>query len=397
MLKHNRIAVLCQYPFPEGMAATIRILTYCKGLQANGVDTEVFSFRWLADNDPAPSCGEVIGVKYKTSHRWDTGKGRIHKILVDKTLIYFKAVRDIVRSHRENPLDYVILSFDSIANLAFFVPALRLCGIKLVFICDEFPQAIRNLKHDIPFFHKIAYRILSLGIEKRITMTGELERFYNQFGVRPTHQMCSVLDTDRFDGVRRQAVEKPYLCYMGNMQLAKDNVDNIIEAFALLADRYPELELHLYGTPGASDKALLQSVIDRHGLEARVLLKGRAGYESVPQILANATLLVTSQPDTRRAEGGFPTKMAEYMMSHTPMLVTDVGEICRYVKDGETAFVVAPADPVAYSERVADILDDPESAKCIAENAYEYASANFGAVSVTSALVSFLDDDSENR
>ena len=122
----------------------------------------------------------------------------------------------------------------------------------------------------------------------------------------------------------------------------------------------------------------------------RVFIKGRVDYKEVPQILANATVLVTSQPNTKRAEGGFPTKMGEYMMSHTPMLVTDVGEIHEYVQDGITTFMVAPENPTAYAEKLIYILDHPDEATHVAENAYAYAIKNFSAKEVTKDLLHFL-------
>ena len=51
---------------------------------------------------------------------------------------------------------------------------------------------------------------------------------------------------------------------------------------------------------------------------------GRVNFGDVPQILCDATILLTSQPITKRAAGGFPAKLAEYMRSHTPSIVTNV-------------------------------------------------------------------------
>ena len=39
----KKILILCNYPFPEGMAATNRIFAYSKGLNQNGIKTEVLT------------------------------------------------------------------------------------------------------------------------------------------------------------------------------------------------------------------------------------------------------------------------------------------------------------------------------------------------------------------
>ncbi len=179
---------------------------------------------------------------------------------------------------------------------------------------------------------------------------------------------------------------------MGNMMLAKDNVDNIIKAFSLFSSEYKDYELWLFGTPSEKDLDAIRRCIEDTGTKEKVFIKGRVDFGQVPQILANAQILVTSQPITKRAEGGFPTKMAEYMMSHTPMIVTDVGEIHNYIHDGETAFMVKPCDPDAYAEKLRYIIQHPDIAKVVATKAYKYAKENFCAKPVTQGLIEFLSD-----
>lgn len=386
----HHIAILCQYAFPEGMAATTRIVSYGKGLQRNGVKTDVFSFQWLDDKSDVLSEGEVSGVHYKISHRWHTGKGKLYKMLVDFPAVYFKAVRDIMRSHRDFPIEYVFVSFDSLPRLFFFVPLLKILGFKLVYISDEFPEPIRRLKSDIPRWQYLCYRFISLFFCKRVLMTRALEMFYNKTGVLPTHIMCSILDESRFEEIQRFPVEREYLCYMGNMQLAKDNVDNIVRAFSRIADEFPNLDLRLYGTPSEDDARIINLTIEETCMTGRAKIMGRVNYENVPVVLANARVLVTSQPATRRAEGGFPTKMAEYMMCKVPMIVTDVGEISQYVQDGKTTYMVPPCNPAAYAEKLRWILLNKDEAAVVADGAYKFAVENFSSVRVAEKLKEFL-------
>ena len=44
MTNTNHIGILCGYPFPEGMAATNRILAYSKGLNESGIEIDIFIF-----------------------------------------------------------------------------------------------------------------------------------------------------------------------------------------------------------------------------------------------------------------------------------------------------------------------------------------------------------------
>ena len=72
---------------------------------------------------------------------------------------------------------------------------------------------------------------------------------------------------------------------MGNMMLAKDNVDNIIRAFKRVCDDFSDVDLYLYGTPNDKDKSVVEGVIAELGLGNRVFIKGRIDYNLVPQTL----------------------------------------------------------------------------------------------------------------
>ena len=133
----------------------------------------------------------------------------------------------------------------------------------------------------------------------------------------------------------------------------------------------------------------MKCILDER-LDGKVIFKGRASFYEVPRILSNAIILVTSQPVTKRAEGGFPTKLAEYMLSEVPAIVTNVGEIHLYVSDKDTVFMVEPCNPKAYSETISCILDNYDDAKRVAKRAKKLAIKMYGAREVTAGLYDFL-------
>ena len=385
-----KIGVLCTYSFPEGMAPTMRILSYGKGLVENGCNVEVIIFQPKVQESLENISGAINDVKYVYSHVRSSYKSRLYKLLIDRPKSLINAVKILYKSHRKCEYDCVLLSFDSPLYLLFFAPILKLCGIHLGFIGDEFPEPIRKLKSKIPFHYTMIYRFVYLFISFRVLMTDTLKEFYNKIITKPTYILCSVIDETRFQNLVQIPSSRRYLCYMGNMMLAKDNVDNIVRAFNLIKDEYPDMDLHLYGTPNDSDKQLIQSLISQLMLDDRVYFMGRTDYDNVPNILHNATILVTSQPDTKRACGGFPTKLAEYMMSGTPAIVTDVGEIHLYVQDGDTIYMVPPQNELAYANKLSYILKHPDEALGVATRAYEFAVSNFGAKDVTKPLIDFI-------
>ncbi len=385
----KKVGVVCAYQFPEGMAPTTRILAYCKGLQQNGVSCEIFTFKATPSNTREPLSGVVDGIPYQKSYI-KCGKRGGGK-LCDKLSMLKRLKGQIRQSNNLKPFDYLLISFDSLDKLYSIVPIIRSLGIRMLFIGDEFPEPIRRLRGDIPGWQKPAYRFIHRYFDGRILMTENLKKFYDECaGKKPTYILNSIIDEKRFTGIKKRTVTQKYLCYMGNMQLAKDNVDNIIKAFSKVSSEFPDYQLWLFGTPSNEDRKVVERTILECHMEDKVLIKGRAGFDKVPQILANASLLVTSQPITKRAQGGFPTKMAEYMMSGTPMIVTNVGEISQYVQDSVNAYIVEPCNPEAYSQKLCYILSTPNESEQIAKRAYEYAKANFCSKPVTKKMIDFL-------
>ncbi len=395
MKKIQKICILCGYSFPEGMAPTTRILAYSKGMKENGVDVEIVSFERIQNTNCKRIDGVVKGIPYHTPFCYNPKKynNRIYRVLWANWKLRFSCIKELVNSNRNKKVDYVFFSFDTPLTLLFYGFFLRLHGIKTAFIGDEFPEPIRQLKNKVPNWMIGLYRMAYKFISVRILMTKNLQTFYdNEICLKPTYILSSVIDTDRFENITKEAVDRPYLCYMGNMMLAKDNVDNIIRAFALVASEFQNLDLHLYGLPNEHDREIVETLIKQYNLENRILLKGKASYDEVPQILGNAKILVTSQPLTKRAQGGFPTKMCEYMMTGKPSLLTDVGEINQYVKDGETVFMVEACNPQKYAEKLRYILTHYEEALNVAERGKQLVVNTYGAEQATKGLVDFLSE-----
>nr|WP_256474516.1 glycosyltransferase [Mucilaginibacter aurantiaciroseus] len=223
-------------------------------------------------------------------------------------------------------------------------------------------------------------------------MTQSLKEFYNGIVKKNSFILPSVVDISRFTDVRDTHENKKHLCYMGNMELSKDNVDNIIDAFYLIADKFIDIEFHLYGAPSQIDKAKLIALIKKYNLEKRVLFKGKVNNNEVPVILKNSYILVSSQPDTKRAAGGFPTKLGEYMAVGVPTLLTAVGEIPNYITNGVNGWLAKPNDPQDYAVKLKYIIENYPAALEVADKAKKYVNDNFDYKFQCAKLLQFLNN-----
>jgi glycosyltransferase involved in cell wall biosynthesis len=389
----SRVAIVCGYPFPDGLAPTSRILAYAKGLVEEGVIVDIFIY-FPTDNvkGTLPVCGEINGINY---HYPGTRKYPENNIIRKLSHFYYciRAIRSLVEENKKSKFDIVIISSDWFRILYTFIPVVKNFNAKVVFIADEFPVPIRvHLKSSIPSWRKFFFRHSLKYVSGMIFMTQALQDFYSDIVRKPSFILPSITDISRFLNLSEANPVKRHLCYMGNMELSKDNVDNIIEAFNLITKKYSDVELHLYGSPSSADKTKLTNLVQKYQLQDRISFKGRISNDLVPSVLKNSYVLVSSQPDTRRAAGGFPTKLGEYMATGVPTVLTKVGEIPNYITDAKNGWLVEPNNPIEYAAKLEFIFENYTEALKVADTAKSYIIENFSYKVQCARLLIFLTD-----
>lgn len=380
----KKIAIICSYPIPEGMASTTRIMTYARGLKLQRVDVKVLSYissgnlyrKDYLDN------GVFNGVEYYYPNKRKSFNNKIlHQI--DSLYGILRTVFHLIKEKRKHGYDAFIISNDQPVILFLFSICAKLIRVKCIFIFDEFPRPIRGeLKNRIPFLKSKAYTVVLPLVDGYISMTERLADYYNNFSEKPSLILSSVTDLDRYQNLKAHKIEGEFtVTYLGNMELSKDNVDNIIRAFSKLYQKLESARLYLYGNPQKKDKVKLMNVINELNLND-VVSFGFVPFSEVPYIISSSHLLVSSQPDTLRAAGGFPTKLGEYMASGVPVLITRVGEIPNFVHHEKEVFFAEPEDVEDFAEKLLFIADNytfalevGERAKRLVEEKYSHRSA----------------------
>ncbi len=395
----RKIGILTFWEFPEGLAPTTRILAYSKGLIENQIDVEIFSFRRIFkdDSETIKKTGIINGAKFFHIHLFNT-LGRSFKLVrvIDEIILRIKVLAKIYQSNKKKSFSLFFFSFDDINSFSAYIPIFKFFSFPLVFVADEFPIPIRDfMKDEVPDDLLRKYKYYHKSFSARILMTMSLQRYYDEkIFPKPTFILNTIIDASRFtDEIYNVKNIQPFLCYMGNLDLRKDNVQNIIEAFYLVESEFPELELHLYGVASETDYRFLTGIIEKYCISNKVFFKGKAGYLDVPRILTSSTILVNSQPKTKRAEGGFPTKLGEYLLSTKPSIFTDSGDISKYIQDGMHGYLVPPENPAAFAKKISFILNNYNQALKVAQNGSNYIKNHFDAKRQTKEMIKFLEDN----
>ena len=367
-----KVAILSIYSFPYGMAATNRIAAYAQGLVENGVEVDVMTIHPTDSpvqdkGEEKPDEGVYNGVRYYHPSGRYRNKSKILRALAFKTgFRYWRGAYKVRKLLRKNRYDVVVMSFDEPYQLETFSKISRGSGAKTVFIFDEYPIPIRHkLEPDIPQWKKNRYREVLRNVDGYISISMELANYFNGFATHPTYLMPVIVNEKRFQ--LKHIEKKDWISYIGNMELSKDNVTLIVKAFLEIAHKYPSFTLHLFGPKRAETLESIDAILDGSEFKERVLIEGLVKSEEVPAIIEQSKLMVSSQPDTLRAKGGFPTKLGEYVIMGVPTLLCDVGENRKYITE-EDCYYVEPDNVKAYAQELDNILTNYGQAKNIAEN-----------------------------
>jgi len=132
---------------------------------------------------------------------------------------------------------------------------------------------------------------------------------------------------------------------------------HLIDACAELTRRERNFRCEIVGD-GPLRETLAQQ-IDRLRLNERVSLPGSLSQEEVfSKLRACEIFALPSVVDQSGASDVFPTVILEAMASGRPVVSTRVAGIPESVVDGETGFLVAPAEPHALADALGKLISD---------------------------------------
>ena len=174
------------------------------------------------------------------------------------------------------------------------------------------------------------------------------------------------VDTSVFDGIGVTDIALPhrlperYILDIGAF-IPRKNHMLLLEAFALLRDRYPDLHVCIAGGDGNERRALEQS-IEELGLSDRVELFVNLDQDQVALLLSRAAICM--QPSL---EESFPLAVLEAGASGVPTVVSDIPAHREQIQHGLTGMLFPLGDPSACADAIIAILDDPVAAKRMAD------------------------------
>ena len=241
---------------------------------------------------------------------------------------------------------------------------------------------------------KITYRLA----DGMLVATRILEDYYRPLAKKNCRfvQIPLITDTACFDKIPQWTGNRNYITYCGHMGLNKDGVEILIQAFSLINLEFPEMKLKLIGTASPRELQKQKELVQTLKIQDKVIFTGQLLHEEVLEHLKNSRLLVLARPNNKQAQGGFPSKVGEYLSTGLPVVVTAVGEVPSYLHDGQSAFLAEPGNVKSLADKLQQALKEKELARTIGKYGQQLAQKHFHYQIVCSRIIDCFCSPSDN-
>lgn len=350
----------------------------CKGIVAQGYElTRVFL---RPDENGTKTVGDTPGIQYK--YLWEGKQLSAGKYRHVQQIVWLYRFLMTVKSE-----DQIVVTNSDYLFVYSWFPKLHVYHEK-----SEYPELHLD---SLPWLARQELKIYistCRKIDGIFPISNALKEYFVSKGVKEEKiQVVNMtVDPSRFIGLKKKPVSEKYIAYCGAVSNFKDGVDVLIKTFAIAAPKVEDVKLYIIGGfPFKKDKESDFELVKTLGIEDRVVFTGPIPREEMPQMLKNAEALVLARPDNIQAKYGFPTKLGEYLMTENPVVLTSVGDIPLFLKDGESAYISKPGDIDEIASKMIEALTSP-NACLIGKNGAEVAMQEFNSEIEAKKITDFI-------
>ncbi len=266
---------------------------------------------------------------------------------------YIKAIRDIRRAIKRFDIN-VAVSFIEFWRSATII-ATRASKTKCV-VSERADPYFRGGHHD-----QIIFKIFGMA-EGHVFQTEMAKKFFPQRVQEKSVVIPNpVFNEDILDEYRGE--KKDLLVNIARLDLRQKRQDVLIQAFKGISDKYPCIDLYLYGSGPDEDK--IRELIHKLDLDSRVYLKGVTN--NVYQAIGEAKITILSSDFE-----GIPNSIIESMCVGVPVISTKCspGGAELLIQDHENGILVERENPSQISDAIIELLEDETLYKKLVNNGF---------------------------
>lgn len=388
--KCHVICVCCGQGFPNGMAQVSRIRMIGKALLAEGCRFTVLNI----GAGPCPnsaSRGTVDGIEFAYCPGPTTRPERAwRRKWMYLRGVFHVSVRLFLLRRRERNL--CVHLYVEEGQFHGFTRFLRAIGMPIIQEVNEWwPDSGR------PGTRNWAVKMTqgSLAISRPI-----IERLKQLPAYTDEHRLLHLpilIDPDEWAVDVRSAEapctvpgELPYVLWCGNIDCSDQDVGFLLRVVKAVND-FETCRLVLVGRYRHSTGARIHALADALGLEERlVTFSGFVSDETFGCLMDKASALLLPLWDTERSICRFPTKLGHYLASGTPVVGTALGDLTRYLRQGESACLVPAGDVTAFAQAIIALRRNRQWARAIGASGRRVAIRHFSLDANRNRLAEFF-------
>lgn len=312
------------------------------------------------------------------------------KYLWSKLLSKFRITRHLFKIFSFNHFLLSLKKGDTVLLLGlpgYLENLIKIKGINVYHERTEHPEVVKFSKKKSSLSR---YLDSCKKVKGLFVITQALKNYFISVGINEfkIHVINMVVDESRFENLKKQSSDK-YIAYCGKASNNKDGVDRLIRAFSIVKQEIPNVKLYIIGTPPdlLSDNS---NLVRQLNLEKDIVFTGQLEPNKIPQILKNASALALARPDNLQNKYGFPTKLGEYLLTSNPVVITKVGDIPLFLKDGVSAYLSECDDIEAFASNLIKAVTDKNDAIRIGKNGKIIAQQNFNYLIETKKIIEVI-------
>ncbi len=312
-------------------------------------------------------------------------KKRFLKLVGKVNQIFF-----LKKINSENKIDVAVLLLTdgSFLELLYYRILSKLLNFKLIIIYHEYRSDFAYRRKRV--ITSINDKLFDNNFAKYVDAVFPISEFLIQQtkkinSKRPILKIPTLVDFSLFN--KKNKAEEPYFLFCGSAGFS-EIISFIIDSFDLIKDRSYFLYLVCSGNKAEMD--ILKSKISDSRKAESIKLYSDLEYEQLIELYLGAKGLLIPLKNDLRDLARFPQKVAEYAASGAPIISTNFGEMKYYFKDGVNAFLAEKFEAELYSEKMQNIINDPENAKQIGAAGKKIGSKHFDYKRYTESMEVFI-------
>ena len=398
--------------FPDGYASTRFVRLLSQGLTGVGVSVHVLVAGVIASGSQLGKSGTVGGVTYE----YAVGPlGRMVEMLPRWYIFFLELLCSVRRARchiRQARANNVIYYGDSALHLLGLRAVCRLHRIPLISFLVEWPPGDVNqpdwvTENDIETYVPILQggvltRINALRFYQHVFRLSDgvivISRFLQKKCALEAARLKKKLPTMRIPVlVPHRDVTSPetdkrrnYLVFCAHLDGYPQDALFVVKVLGLVDSS--TCKLIMVGGGSESTVSLIQEEAERSGVADRVVFqRSYLSDTDLASLYRNAEGLLAPVFGDERSLARFPSKIADYLLSGTPVISGDFGEVGAYLKDGENAFLVSDQSISAFADKISEVLGSRDKATQVGAAGKRLALEEFSSKKQGMRLLHFLD------